>query len=113
MRIKISADSTCDLTAEQLKQYDVSTLPLYINKGEESLRDGVDIVPSDIFAYVESGAGVCSTAALNVSDYTAAFESYLKDYDAVIHINISSSMSSCHQFGRENKFYRYGQNHRH
>ena len=97
MKIKISADSTCDLTAEQIAEYNVGIIPLYINKGEESLKDGIEITPADIFKYVDSGAGVCSTSAVNVADYLKFFEGYLKEYDAVIHINLSSKMSSCYQ----------------
>ena len=30
MKIRISADSTCDLTSELIEQYDVKIAPLYI-----------------------------------------------------------------------------------
>ena len=50
--VKISADSTCDLSPELLKRYDVAIQPLYIVRDDASLRDGVDIRPTDIFAYV-------------------------------------------------------------
>ena len=46
--VKISADSTCDLSPELLKRYDVAIQPLYIVRDDASLRDGVDIRPTDI-----------------------------------------------------------------
>ena len=46
--IKITGDSTIDLSPELLERYQVETIPLYINMGEESLRDGVSVVPEDI-----------------------------------------------------------------
>lgn len=97
MKIKITADSTCDLSAELIEKYDIGIVPLYIVKGAESLRDGLEINPEDIFEYVESGKGTCSTAAVNLSDYHDYFSALLKEYDAIVHINISSEMSACYQ----------------
>lgn len=97
MNIKITADSTCDLPKDLIEKYDIGIVPLYIVKGDSSLKDGVEINPQDIFEYVESGTGICHTAAVNVLDYLERFSAYLKDYDAVIHINISSDFSACNQ----------------
>ena len=97
MKIKISADSTCDLSEALRAQYDVGITPLYIEKEGKNYRDGIDIVPQDIYDYVGSGQGVCRTAAVNVGDYLDVFTAYRKEYDAVIHFNISSEMSSCYQ----------------
>jgi len=97
MRIKITADSTCDLSKELTEKYDISIIPLYISKNGETFKDGVDITADDIFEYVDSGAGTCGTVAINISDYTEFFAQKLADYDALIHINISSDFSSCHQ----------------
>lgn len=97
MNIKISADSTCDLSPELIEKYDIGITPLYIEKAGKYCRDGIDIVPQDIYDYVSSGQGVCHTAAVNVEDYIEFFKTYRKEYDAVIHFNISSEMSSCYQ----------------
>ncbi len=97
MKIKITCDSTCDLSAELYERYDIGVLPLHIIKDGVSLSDGVDITPDDIFAHVEAGGAMCSTAAVNVEEYTEFFSGYLKDYDAVVHINISSEFSTCYQ----------------
>ena len=97
MRIKISADSTCDLSPELIETYNIGITPLYIEKGGQNCRDGMDITPQEIFDYVRSGKGVCRTAAVNVDDYTAFFKNAGENYDAVIHFNISSDFSSCYQ----------------
>ncbi len=97
MKIKVTADSTCDLSKELVEQYDIGIIPLYIVKGDQSLRDGIDIVPEDIYQYVESGAGVCHTTAINVAEYAEIFAAYRQTYDAVVHLNISSEFSACYQ----------------
>ena len=45
-KVKIISDSTCDLSPELIKRYDVEILPLYVTLGDESLKDGVDITPT-------------------------------------------------------------------
>ena len=54
MRIKISADSTCDLSPELIETYNIGITPLYIEKGGQNCRDGIDITPQEIFDYVRS-----------------------------------------------------------
>ncbi|HWR19838.1 MAG TPA: DegV family protein [Clostridia bacterium] len=95
--IKVTADSTCDLTPELLRELDVTLTPLAVLVGEESFHDGVDITPADVFRYVEQDKKICKTAAVNVYEYHRLFEQLLETYDAVIHINISAEFSSCHQ----------------
>ena len=97
MRIKITSDSTCDLSAAQIAMYDVEVLPLAVAMGGNSYRDGVDIAPEDIYSHVEKGGDLPKTAANNIAEYQAAFAKYAGDYDAVIHLNISSDFSSCYQ----------------
>ena len=95
--IKITADSTCDLTPGILKSLDITLMPLYIVAGDKTYRDGVDITPEDIFRYAEQEGNMCKTAAANVYDYERLFDEFSPKYDAVIHINIGSHFSSSYQ----------------
>lgn len=97
MNIRITSDSTCDLSPDYLQAHRVELLPLYTMKGGETFRDGVDIHPQDIFDYVAAGGDLCSTAANNISDYQALFTRLLPECDAIIHIDISADFSSCYQ----------------
>ncbi len=100
MRIKITSDSTCDLSEELLSGHDISVIPLTIVKEGESFKDGVDIMPADIFAHVDGGGDMCTTSAINAEEYGAFFKPFLSDYDAVIHICLGSGFSSCFQNAR-------------
>lgn len=95
MNIKITSDSTCDLSKELLDTYDIAIVPLYIMKNGKPYRDGIDITPADIFSYVEKSGDFCTTAAVNTFDYITFFERYSSKFDAVIHINIGSGFSVC------------------
>lgn len=97
MNIKVTADSTCDLSPEILERYNITTVPLYILKDGKESQDGIDITPADIMAHVAAGGNLCSTAAVNVVDYINLFSKFSSEYDAVFHINISAEFSSCYQ----------------
>lgn len=97
MRVKVTSDSTCDLSPELLKEYDITMVPLTVVKGDENFLDGVTITPADIFAHVAAGGSLCSTAAVSIGEYQNLFQKYASQYDAVIHVNISAEFSSCYQ----------------
>ena len=97
MSIKITSDSTSDLSPALLEQYDITVLPLYVTMGEQTCRDGVDARPEDLFAYVERTGSLPTTAAVNVADYRDCFAQFSPRHEAVIHITISSDFSSCYQ----------------
>ena len=97
MSIKITSDSTSDLSPALLEQYDITVLPLYVTMGEQTCRDGVDARPEDLFAYVERTGSLPTTAAVNVADYHDCFAQFSPRHEAVIHITISSDFSSCYQ----------------
>ena len=100
MNIKITSDSTCDLPQEVLDKYNITMIPLSVIKDGEAFTDGVNITPADIFDHVANGGDLCSTAAINISEYADYFSEYKKGYDGLIHINISSEFSSCYQNAR-------------
>lgn len=97
MNIKIISDSTCDLSQEILDKYNISLVPLSIIKNGETFKDGIDITPDIIYAHVAAGGGLCSTAAVNIGEYEECFGQYSKEYDGIVHVNISSEFSSSYQ----------------
>lgn len=96
-KVKICADSVCDLSEELKSRYGISTVPLYVNKGDETLKDGVEITQKDVFAYYRETGKLCSTAAVNIEDFTEFFKKQLEGYDELVMITISSEFSSCFQ----------------
>ncbi len=97
MSIKITSDSTCDLSPELLEKYEIGLTPLSVIMDGKMYRDGEDIQPQDIFSHVERGGALCSTSAVNVDDYKTVFAKYAGEYDAVVHITIGSGFSACYQ----------------
>ena len=97
MAIKITSDSTCDLSAALVEEYNIGIVPLIVMKDGDPFKDGIEITPADIFAYTASTGKLCSTSAVSEFEYAEYFRPLAEANDAVIHINISAEFSSCYQ----------------
>lgn len=92
--VKIISDSTCDLSQELLKKYDISILPLNILLGEQEYRDGEEITPEEIYRWSEEHKETPKTAAPSIERAVALFEPYLKEGREIVCFSISETMSS-------------------
>ena len=97
MPIKITSDSTCDLSKELVEKYDIAILPLTVTLGDRSGFDGIDITPEDIYRYVEETGKLSKTSAAGLIQYQDFFREWREKGYEVIHFNISSEFSSSHQ----------------
>lgn len=93
MKIAVSVESTHDLSKELLKEYDIKVIPFEITLGDETFKDG-EKTTEEMFAYVDKFGVLPKTNAINEYTYTEYFEKLKKDYDAVIHICLSSGITS-------------------
>jgi len=97
MKVRITSDSTCDFSREMKKRFQVGIIPLYVIKDGIAYRDSKDITCDEIFAHVAAGGALCTTSAVSQSEYEDFFEKQLEGYDGLVHVSLSSEMSSCHQ----------------
>ena len=97
MKIKVTSDSTCDLPASVLEQYNIDLVPLIVMENEQEYLDNVTITPSDIFQHVAQGGSLCTTAARSAAVYQELFAKFSGEYDGIVHINLGSGFSSSYQ----------------
>lgn len=95
--VRVSADSTCDLSPELLEAYQIQTMPLYVVMSGVSYRDGVDITPDELYEKIRQENKIGSTAAINVDEYITFFRRQRENCGGVVHFTISGEMSSCYQ----------------
>lgn len=93
MKICISAESTIDLPKEILDEFDIKTIPFTVLLGEDARLDG-EVTPPEIFDYVDRTGTLPRTSAINEIQFEEYFTKLLKEYDEVIHISLSSEISS-------------------
>lgn len=95
--IAITADSTCDLSPELIREYGITVTPLHVTMGEVTYTDGVDLSAPQIFDYVAKTGILPKTSAVSISEYAEVFRSLVEQGKTVIHVNISSKFSSTGQ----------------
>ena len=94
MSVKIIADSTCDLSKELLEKYEISILPLHIVLGDKEYKDGLEILPDEIYAWSDANKEAPKTSAASISDTMELFETNLKNHDEIVCFSISGQMST-------------------
>ncbi len=95
--VVITTDSTCDLPGYYVKKYGIEIAPLGIQLGLESYADGVDITPDDLYSYYNQTKVLPKTAAVPPAAYIEMFQKYVDAGKSVVHLNLSSAISSTHQ----------------
>ena len=92
--VMITADSTCDLSEELLSRYNVKILPLTILLGEESFLDGAHYTPADMYKRYRADGTLPKTAAPSLQQITEFFTPFLNEGYEIVHLDISSELSS-------------------
>ena len=95
MKIVISAESTIDLPQEMLDKFDIHTTPFTINFNDKLVEDHFG-VSKEIFEFVDKTKKLPKTSAVSPDQFQTHFENLKKDYDAIIHISLSSLISSAY-----------------
>lgn len=95
--IKITCDSTCDLTTALYENNQIEIVPMGISLGDDFHRDGVDITADELFAFVRETGELPKTAAISIGEYEEVFRKYADQGYQVIHISLSSELSASHQ----------------
>ena len=71
-RVKIVADSTCDLNQEVLAGYGIETIALPVNLGDKACLDGIDVHTPDLFQYYKETGKLPTTSAPIMRSSTSA-----------------------------------------
>ncbi len=93
-KIRITADSTCDLSESLLQKYGISILPLNIVLDMKSYSDGEEISPDEIYVWSEKMHKTPKTAAVAYDRALEMASAFQKNGDEMIFFGISESMST-------------------
>lgn len=94
MKVKIISDSTCDLSKELIEKYSIAIVPLYVVLNDDTKRDGIEVIPDDIYKYVDENGKLPTTSAANLGDFIDVFKYWREQGCEIVHFNISSEFSS-------------------
>ncbi len=92
--VMITCDSGCDLLPESRLNNSIPVSHLYIRLGDTECIDGISITPDEIYRYYEETGRTPQTSAIPAAEYSDFFRFYTDRGYAVVHIALSSAISS-------------------
>ena len=75
--IELITDSTSDISQEEAAALGVRVLPLIVNFGEESFRDGIDITNADFYQRLRDSETLPTTSQINPDAFLTVFQEVL------------------------------------
>ncbi|MBQ8027560.1 MAG: DegV family protein [Clostridia bacterium] len=96
-KVIISTDSPADLAAALAEKYSVAICPLHVILNGEDKLDGVNVTPDALIDNYKQTKSLPSTSAIPVGEYTEKFAKLTADGASVVHISLSSGVSSSHR----------------
>lgn len=93
MAVKIITDSVSDLPGDLKSAYGIEVLPLMVNFGEVSYRDGIDLTPEAFFEKLKTAQMLPTTSQVNVGQFVECFDRVVEAGDEAVVITLSSKLS--------------------
>ena len=92
-RVYIVTDSTADLTEEEVKQFEISIVPMNISIDDENYIDGVTITKDEFKQKMIASAELPKTAQPSIGRFVEVYDELGKNGDSVISIQMMRSIS--------------------
>ena len=89
----IVLDSTADFPDAPELYPNFRVVPLYVLFGEESFKDYVEITPDRFYERLQTEAALPTTSQPTPGDFLATFEELAPNYERIIALTISSTLS--------------------
>ncbi|MBM3150292.1 MAG: hypothetical protein FJZ88_09775 [Chloroflexi bacterium] len=74
MSIRIVTDSTCDLPESVVAEYGITVIPAYINVGDQSYLDGVELSREEFYRRLPDWESLPTTAVPGSEVFRQAYE---------------------------------------
>ena len=100
--IAIVTDTDSSLPLELTNKRGITQVPIIIQFGDDSYRDGFDISNDDVFARIDKEGKLPTTAAPSPGQFVETFKQVFKDgAQSILCFNISSEMSATYASAKQ------------
>ena len=92
--VKILTDSVAGITPEAARELGITVVPLWVNFGEESYTDRVNMQPADFFDKLDKSKVFPTTGAPAPGAFAEAYDNLAEETDEVLALTLSSKLSA-------------------
>lgn len=96
MKVAIMTDTNSGISVEEGKRLGVYVIPMPVLIDGQTYYEGVDLAHDEFYRFLLEGRAV-STSQPSPGDVLDMWDSILKEYDALVHIPMSSGLSTTYQ----------------
>ncbi len=97
MKIRVVADSSCGISLEEAKQMGLEILPLVINFGKESFRDGTEMNNEQFFKKLETSSDFPTTSQPPFEELIQLFKQAKENQERLYLLVLSSQISGTYE----------------
>ena len=98
--IALVTDSTCDLPQNIMDKYPIHVIPVLIQAGKRTYRDGVDIKTTEFYNLLRFSKERLTTSQPPPGDFKQMYDNLADDYRNILSIHLSSRLSGTFQGAR-------------
>jgi len=91
--VKVVTDSSCDIPPEIARKLSITIVPLYIEIGGETYRDGIDIDVDQVYHELAHGRETPKTSVPPPTDFIKVYNDLAAETDQIISIHLASGYS--------------------
>lgn len=95
--IKIVTNTTCNLPPELFERYQIITVPVNIQFGQETFQEGVNIHPDTFHQRIETEGVLPTTSQPSIGQFYQTFEALAADGSEILSIHLTSKISKAWQ----------------
>jgi DegV family protein with EDD domain len=103
--VKVVTDSSCDIPPEIARKLSITIVPLYIEIGGETYRDGIDIDVDEVYHELAHGREIPKTSVPPPTDFIKVYNDLAVETDQIISIHLSFGYSGTYNVASLAKSY--------
>jgi len=96
-KVAVVTDSVAMLPERLAQDLDIRVVPIVLNHGGRSYRDGIDLTTSEFYRLLRTADELPTTSAPSVGEFAATFEEALSSAEAVVTVHVSSELTSVYR----------------
>lgn len=93
-RIAIVTDSSAGLPAELAREWGISVVPQLLIIGGDTLRDGLDITPGELYQRLRAEKRIPTTSAPSIGDFLRVYATLGQEADGIVSIHPPPSLTA-------------------
>ena len=92
--VKVVTDSCSDINPQLAHELGITVVPLYVNFGNETYRDNIDLTTEEFYRKLETGKVHPTTSTVTPTDFAELFDKLAEEANEILVITLSDMFSA-------------------